>query len=72
MSHNLCLSCDYMRRDQVTFHLRCYSPQLLKLRLGGILVNFERDSEPEPERSHADGTGKCGPTALNRKPREGV
>lgn len=72
MSKSLCLSCAYMRRDPVTFHLRCYSPQLLSMRLGGILVNFERDAAPEEGRSAEAGNEKCGPSAKNRKPREGV
>lgn len=72
MSKSLCLSCAYMRRDPESFHIRCYSPQLIKMRLGGILVNFERDDTPEEGRSHSEGTGKCGPTALNRKPREAL
>lgn len=69
---DLCLSCVHMRRDAVTYHMRCYSPQLLKLRLGGILCNFERSTEPEPDRSHDLGTGKCGPDAVNREARRGV
>ena len=69
-NHTLCRSCQYMREDEKTLHLRCYSPQLVKLRLGGILVNFERSSEPEPDRSHDLGTGKCGASALNFKRRE--
>lgn len=66
----LCRSCQYMREDEQTWHLRCYSPQLIKLHLGGILVNFERSSEPEPDRSHDLGTGKCGNQALNYRKRE--
>ena len=72
MSNHLCRSCAYMREDEKTLHLRCYSPQLIKIRLGGILVNFERSSEPEPDRSHDLGTGKCGPTAINRKAKEAI
>jgi len=70
MSLTLCRSCAHMRQDEKTLHLRCYSPQLVKLRLGGILCNFERSSEPEPDRSHDLGTGKCGPNLLNYKKRE--
>lgn len=69
---NLCLTCAYMRRDDHSFHIRCFSPQLVKMRLGGILVNFERDATPEDGRSHAEGTGKCGTQHLNYKRREDV
>jgi hypothetical protein len=72
MSESLCRDCAFMRPDLKTWHTRCYSPQLEKLGLAGILVNFERDAEPEEGRSHANGTGKCGPLALNKKQREGV
>ena len=67
----LCRDCEWMKRD-TEMRARCYSPQLTKLRLAGILVNFERSHEPEPDRSHALGTGKCGPTHLNFKRREAI
>ena len=51
---------------------RCYSPQLHKLRLAGIITVFERDDAPEAGRDHKAGTGKCGPAALNKKPKVGV
>jgi hypothetical protein len=70
--YDLCRTCAHVRQDKHTLHLRCHSPQLKKLRLPGILVNFERSEEPEPDRSHELGTGKCGPTAINRRPVEGA
>ena len=68
---DLCADCTYMRKD-AELRARCYSPQLVKLRLGGILVNFERDATPEPDRSRDDGTGKCGPLRFNFKKKDGV
>ena len=62
---SLCHDCAYVRIDEKTWHTRCYSPQLVKLRLGGIIVAFERDATIEDGRSHDDGTGKCGEIALN-------
>lgn len=70
MTHPLCLSCEHHQRDVKTWHIRCYSPQVIKAGLAGILVNFERDDVPEEGRSHQDGTGKCGEMALNRKAME--
>lgn len=70
MTHPLCLSCEYHKRGVNSWHIRCYSPQVIKAGLAGILVNFERDDFPEEGRSHQDGTGKCGPNLLNRKAME--
>lgn len=67
----LCADCKWMQRDN-QMRSRCYSPQLTRLRLAGIIVNFERSDEPEPDRSHDLGTGKCGPNALNFISREGL
>lgn len=67
--NDLCNDCVWMQRD-TEMRARCYAPQLLRLRLAGILVNFERDDALEEGRSHADGTGKCGPMKLNHKRRE--
>ena len=68
---NLCADCEYMRRD-TDMRPRCYSPQLVKMRVPGILTVFERDEHVEPDRHHEAGTGKCGPTALNKQRRIGV
>ncbi len=70
MTNPLCLACEHSKRDNSTWHLRCYSPQVIKAGLSGILVNFERDGVPEEGRSHDAGTGKCGAMALNRKAME--
>lgn len=72
MSHPLCLTCQHSKRDNSTWHLRCHSPQLVKAGMAGLLVNFERDDYAEECRSHQDGTGKCGPQALNRQAMEDV
>jgi hypothetical protein len=68
---DLCHDCEWMQRDN-DMRARCYSPQLRKLGTPGIIVQFERDSAPEPERSHDTGTGKCGPSAINKQRRIGV
>ena len=68
MSDQRCKDCEYMQTD-IEMRRRCYSPQLRKLGVAGILINFERDDAPEDGRSHEDGTGKCGPNALNKKKR---
>ena len=67
----LCHDCEYLKID-ARMNRRCYSPQLQKLRLSGINAVFERDNTVEEGRSHDAGTGKCGPTALNKKPKVGV
>jgi hypothetical protein len=67
----LCGDCEYAIRD-TEMRVRCHSPQLIKLGTPGILALFERDSHPEEGRSHKDGTGKCGPAALNKKERIGI
>lgn len=71
MSDSRCLDCEWMQRDS-EMRRRCYSPQLRKLGVAGILINFERDDAPEEGRSHEDGTGKCGPNKLNFRKRVGV
>jgi hypothetical protein len=67
----LCADCEWMQKDN-DLRPRCYSPQLRRLGTPGIPVTFERDSIPEPDRSHADGTGKCGAQKLNWKQREAI
>lgn len=51
---------------------RCYSAELKKLGIAGILINFERDTTLEPGRSREAGTGKCGAAGNNYKKRVGV
>ncbi len=63
---DLCDTCQHMRKDS-DFRKRCYSPQLVAMKTPGIICVFERDEHPEPDRSHQDGTGKCGPNAMNRQ-----
>jgi hypothetical protein len=65
----LCRDCAHMRAD-ADGNRFCFSPQIMKANGRGIRAVFERDSFPETERSHANGTGKCGPQALNIKRRE--
>ena len=67
----LCQGCEYLKID-ARMNRRCYSTQLHKLRLAGIITVFERDDAPEAGRDHKAGTGKCGPAALNKKPKVGV
>jgi hypothetical protein len=50
----------------------CFSPQIMKAQGRGTRCIFERDSFPEPDRSHPEGTGKCGPQHLNFKRKEAV
>ncbi|HLO78175.1 MAG TPA: hypothetical protein VK196_17100 [Magnetospirillum sp.] len=71
MSEDPCRSCAHMKRDD-EWRLRCYSPQLQRQRLAGILCLFERDTHPEPAREAARGTGKCGPAAANHVERIGL
>jgi hypothetical protein len=68
---DLCADCEHMKRDN-DMRARCYSPQLVKLGVAGILTVFERDEYPEPDRTHQAGTGKCGPQHLNHRKREAV
>jgi hypothetical protein len=68
----LCRDCAHMRPDHDGGRW-CYSPQILKAENGrGTRCIFERDGYPEPMRSHADGTGKCGKMHVNFKHRESV
>lgn len=68
---DLCRDCEWMKRDEA-FRMRCHSPQLVKLGYAGMIVNFERADDPDAGRSHEQGTGACGPQALNFKRREAV
>lgn len=43
----------------------CWSPQLVNLQGRGTRCVFEIDDFPEPERSAARGTGKCGRGGAN-------
>ena len=65
----LCRDCKHMRPDADGGRW-CYSPQILAHQGRGTRCIFERDSYPEPERSHQRGTGKCGTTHLNFQRRE--
>lgn len=67
---DICRDCEWMKRDN-QMQQRCYSPQLIRVRLAGIPVNFETDPHSEPERRPEMGTGKCGPDYSNYKKREG-
>lgn len=71
MTDNRCTDCEWMRRD-AEMRRRCYSPQLRKLGVAGILINFERSDEVEEGRSHDAGTGKCGPMKINFRKKVGV
>lgn len=71
MTDQRCKDCEWMHLDN-EMRRRCYSPQVRAARIAGILINFERDDAPEPDRSHQAGTGKCGPAAINKRKREGV
>lgn len=68
---SLCRDCEYMHPDRDGGRW-CSSPQILKHLGKSIRCVWERDNAPEPERSHDDGTGKCGQQALNFKRREYV
>ena len=70
MSDSICTTCRYHKISREDFIPRCYSPQLQALSLAGIRAIFERADEPDPSRSHLDGTGACGPMALNHQPKE--
>jgi hypothetical protein len=65
----LCRDCAHMRPDEDGGRW-CYSPQILKAQGRGTRCIFERDNFSEPERSHDNGTGKCGPQHLNFKRKE--
>lgn len=67
----LCRDCEHMRPDEEGGRW-CWSPQLLALQGRGTRCVFERDNYPEPERSHVNGTRKCGPQSLNFKRREAL
>lgn len=68
---SLCRDCEHMRPDEDGGRW-CWSPQLIALQGRGTRCVFERDSFPEPERTHSSGTGKCGQQALNFKRREAL
>ena len=65
-----CEDCEFLRRD-LEGRKRCYSPQLVNMKLAGILAVFERDATQEPGRYFAE-TRKCMPEGLNFKRREFV
>lgn len=65
-----CEDCEFLRRD-LEGRKRCYSPQLMSMKLAGIPAVFERDATREPSRDTA-GTRKCMPEGLNFKRREFV
>lgn len=69
-SDHLCRDCEYMHPDREGGRW-CSSPQALKGLGHSIRCVWERDQHVELDRSHANGTGKCGPRALNYKKREG-
>jgi hypothetical protein len=66
---SLCRDCAHMRPDADGGRW-CYAPQIIKANGRGTRCIFERDSYPETDRSHANGTGKCGPQALNMTRKE--
>lgn len=66
---NMCRDCEFMHPDREGGRW-CSSPQILAFQGHSIRCVWERDNAPEPERSHANGTGKCGPQHLNFKRRE--
>lgn len=70
MSDQRCIDCEWMQVDNA-MRRRCYSPQLRRLGVAGIMINFERSDEAEEGRSHETGTGKCGPQGLNHRRRAG-
>jgi hypothetical protein len=65
----LCRDCAHMQAD-ADGNRFCFSPQIMKANGRGIRCVFERDAFVETDRSHPDGTGKCGPQHLNFKRRE--
>ena len=67
----LCRDCAHMRLADDGGRW-CWAPQLVKLQGRGTRCVFERDTYPEPHRSHDNGTGKCGPGFMNFKRREAV
>jgi len=67
----LCRDCAHMQADAEGNRF-CFSPQILKAQGRGTRCIFERDGFPEPERSQAAGTRKCGKLHLNFKRKEAV
>jgi hypothetical protein len=65
----LCRDCAHIRHDADGGRW-CHSPQIIAAQGRGTRCIFERDSYPEPERSHDKGTRKCGPRHLNYRRRE--
>ena len=63
-----CNDCEFMSRKKDMYQ-RCRSPQLVKMRLSGILCAFERDATQESGRDSPD-TRKCMPEGLNFKRRD--
>ena len=68
---DLCADCEWMKTD-TELRARCYSPQLMKMRVAGILCVFERDYHREPDRHVEAGTEKCGEKGINYSKREGT
>ncbi len=66
-----CRDCAYLDR-RTDERWRCRSPQLLSMRLAGILCAFERDPTFEEDRGCISPGRKCGPEGLNYKRKEAV
>lgn len=66
---SMCRDCEHMHPDREGGRW-CSSPQLLKFYGRSVRCVWERDNAPEPERSHEDGTGKCGQEGKNFKRKE--
>jgi hypothetical protein len=66
----LCRDCAHMCPDGDGGRW-CYAPQIIKAHGRGTRCIFERDNFFETDRSHVNGTGKCGPHSLNFQ-RKGV
>lgn len=67
----LCGDCAHMHRDRDGGRW-CSSPQVLKGLGHSIRCVWERDDVRAEDRSHDEGTGKCGSKALNFRRRESV
>lgn len=65
----LCRDCAHLMPDDEEGSW-CQSPQIMKYQGRGTRCIFERDGFPEPERSHGNGTGKCGKMHVNFVRRE--
>ena len=69
-----CKDCAHMNRSfgRGNARERCYSPQLQKMGLPGMIVAFERDVYPEEGREPGTDIQKCGPAGLNFQKRVAV